>query len=68
MKVLEEPKETGPRSYTFHCGKTRCRAKLQASEHEGKFHSDQRDGDCLEFTCPRCGTATYVNADRYDGR
>ena len=68
MKVLEEP--TGPlvRSYTFRCSNMRCKAKLQASEHEGKYHDDQRDGDAFEFKCPRCNITTWVDAKLYDGR
>jgi len=68
MKVLEEPKEPLVRSYTFRCTNQRCQAKLQAYEDEGKIHYDQRDGDSVEFTCPRCGKQVYVDVRTYDGR
>lgn len=68
MKVLEEPKGPLIRSYTFHCKNTRCQAKLQASEDEGKLHEDQRDGDVLEFHCPRCGHPNWIDVHLYDGR
>jgi len=68
MKVLEEPTYKGPRSYTFRCKNTRCGAKLQATEDEGKIHYDQRDGDSYEFHCVCCGHANYIDVHCFDGR
>lgn len=66
MKVLEEPKQPIIRTYTFRCRSERCQALLQAQETEGKLHYDQRDGNAIEFHCPRCGHASWIDVNCYD--
>lgn len=58
VKIITEGEH--PEDVRIQRNCTKCNSLLEFSRNDGKFISDQRDGDCVEILCPFCGNKLYV--------
>jgi len=69
MKIIRQgliPEEV---VYRTECSK--CDTEFEFTQKEGKYNSDQRDGDYISINCPTCGTqctAQYMSPKEYTRR
>lgn len=42
-----------------------CNCHFECTRNEGKYISDQRDGDCIQFDCPTCKRYVYVDTKQF---
>jgi RNase P subunit RPR2 len=57
--VVIEKREPKKVRKQFNCRE--CRSTLEASANDGRYVSDQRDGDCIAITCPVCGKENWLD-------
>lgn len=58
MKLLQRgipPQETKAEFRCLH-----CKSLYEAKRSEGTYHSDQREGDYVSFTCQVCRSPIHV--------
>ena len=60
MKVIVRRSAHEIHPFRFDC--KHCTSTLETTKEEGRFFSNQRDGDCYVFKCPVCGTDNWVAA------
>lgn len=53
-----------PENDQFDVQCTHCKSDLRFQRKDGRFTSDQRDGDFLTIDCPVCNHAVHVAADK----
>lgn len=58
MKIISVGKRPDEKTATVHC---RCNTVFEFAKNEGRYVSDQRDGDCIAIKCPTCGQENWVD-------
>ncbi len=59
MKVIKQGKLPGDKEYRTTC--RNCKTEFSFVAKEANYVSDQRDGDCLQVSCPLCKLFIYVS-------
>lgn len=57
MKIIERGTPPSEREWKFSC--SICRTIFECTQKEGRFQSDQIDGDTLATSCPVCDKTCY---------
>lgn len=60
MKIIKRGEIPEERVFRFEC--QHCHTVAEATAKEGRFSSDQRDGDARVFKCPVCDRDVWVMA------
>lgn len=63
MKLIQKGQAFKDRSTLWKCNS--CNSIYEAQMFEGRYFTDQRDGDCVIFTCPNCRTENWVSVDLF---
>jgi RNase P subunit RPR2 len=53
-----------PQNDQFDATCRKCHSEIQFLRSDGRFTSDQRDGDFLTVDCPVCGDPIHVDAKK----
>ena len=63
MEILKPgklPEDGSAEPLCRHCG-----CEFRVRQGEGAYHSDQRDGDFISFTCPTCRKSVTVSVSLF---
>ena len=62
MEIIEQGKLPEEQKYQVRC--KNCKTLFRFKRSEGKYISDQRDGDSIEVKCPLCNEKCYADAHK----
>ena len=58
MEVIKPGRKPENKQHEWTC--KNCKAVVRAKMGEGRYQSDQRDGDAIVYKCPECKTENWV--------
>ena len=62
MKIIKQGKLPETELYVITC--RNCRTEFEFERGEGRYISDQRDGDSIEIACPLCKKKCYADPSK----
>lgn len=57
MKIIKHGEIPAERLWRGTC--STCSTQVEFKQSEGKYIDDQRDGDCVQVTCPACNKPIF---------
>lgn len=63
MKIIKRGKLPSEGEAEWTC--RNCQSAIKSKRSEGKFESDQRDGDFVRVSCPVCGHEKCISVKLY---